>query len=96
MVMVCVLLPDVAVTVTFAEPVVAVADAVKVSVELALPFAAGVTTEDGLKLAVTPDGRPDAVRLVAELKPPVLVTVTVLVPVAPCCTDTEDGFAETL
>src|SRR6266508_2472083 len=94
-VVVLVVVPEVAVTVTFAVPVVAVLDAVKVSVDDAVPFAAGVT-DDGLNDAVTPAGRPDAVRLVAELKPPVLVTVTVEVPVAPCATDSEDGFALTV
>ena len=68
--------------VTVAVPTVAVEEAVSVSVELALPFAGGVTgfVENA---AVTPEGRPDALNVVAELKPPVLVTVMVLVPLAP-------------
>jgi hypothetical protein len=47
--------------------VVAVADAVNVSVEPALPLAGGVT---GLveNTAVTPLGNPDALSVVAELK----------------------------
>src|SRR5258708_35947256 len=61
--------PDVPVTVTVLVPVVAVEDAVKVKVDVALPFAGGVT---GLveKAAVTPPlGRPDALSVVAELNP---------------------------
>jgi hypothetical protein len=70
------------VIVTVAAPVVAVADAVRVRVEVTLPFAAGVTgfAENA---AVTPAGRPVALNVVAELNPPVLVTVIVLVPFAP-------------
>jgi hypothetical protein len=61
--------PDVPVTVTVAAPVVAVAEAVNVSVELALPLAGGVT---GLveKAALTPLGKPVALSVVAELKLP--------------------------
>ena len=68
--------------VTVAVPTVALEEAVSVRVELALPFAGGVT---GLveNVAVTPEGRPDALKVVAELKPPVLVTVMVLVPLVP-------------
>jgi len=74
--------PEVPVIVTVAAPTVALAEAVNVRVEVALPFAAGVT---GLVeyVAVTPVGSPDALSVVAELKPPVLVTVIVLVPLAP-------------
>ena len=68
--------------VTVAAPTVALDDAVSVSVEVAVPFAAGVT---GLveNAAVTPLGNPDALNVVAELNPPVLVMVIVLVPLAP-------------
>lgn len=68
--------------VTVAVPTVAVAEAVNVKVEVALPFAGGVT---GLveNVAVTPEGSPEALNVVAESNPPVLVTVMVLVPVAP-------------
>lgn len=61
--------PDVPVTVTVAAPVVAVAEAVNVSVEFTLPLAGGVT---GLveKAAVTPLGKPVALSVVAELKLP--------------------------
>ena len=63
-------------------PTVALAEAVSVRVEVALPLAGGVTgvVENA---AVTPLGRPEALNVVAELKPPVLVTVIVLVPLAP-------------
>lgn len=68
--------------VTVAVPTVAPAEAVSVRVELALPFAGGVT---GLveNVAVTPEGNPDALSVVAESNPPVLVTVIVLVPLLP-------------
>ncbi len=84
--------PDVPVTVTVAVPVVAVAEAVSVSVELALPLAGGVT---GLveNAAVTPLGNPEALSVVAELKLFWLVMVTVLVPLPPCVTTTEEGEA---
>jgi len=74
--------PEVPVIVTVAAPMVAVAEAVRVSVEVAVPFAAGVT---GLveNAAVTPLGRPEALRVVAELKPPVLEMVIVPAPLLP-------------
>ena len=86
--------PEVPVIVTVAVPTVALEEAVSVRVEVALPFAGGVT---GLveNVAVTPLGKPDALRVVAELKPPVLVIVMVLVPLAPCVTVTEVGDAAT-
>ena len=78
--------------VTVAVPTVAVEEAVSVSTEVALPFAGGVT---GLveNDAVTPLGKPDALNVVAELNPPVLVMVIVLVPLAPWLTVTEVGEA---
>jgi len=84
--------PEVPVIVTVAAPTVAEDDAVSVSVEVALPFAGGVT---GLveNDAVTPLGNPLALRVVAELKPPLLVMVIVLVPLLPCATVTEVGDA---
>ena len=77
-----VIVPDVPVTVTVAVPVVAVADAVKVSTELAEPLAGGVT---GLvpNAAVTPVGNPVMLSVVAALKLFWLATVMVLVQVAP-------------
>ena len=78
-VVLCVSEPEVPVTVTVALPVVAVAEAVRVSVEETLPFAGGVT---GLveNAAVTPLGKPDALSVVAELKLFWLVMVMELVP----------------
>jgi hypothetical protein len=80
------------VIVTVAVPTVAVEEAVSVRVEVALPLAGGVTgfVENA---AVTPLGKPDAASVVAELNPPVLVMVIVLVPLAPCVTVTEVGDA---
>ena len=74
--------PEVPVIVTVAAPTVALEEAVKVSVEVTLPFAGGVTgfVENA---AVTPVGSPVELSVVAELKPPVLVTVMVLVPLLP-------------
>jgi hypothetical protein len=84
--------PEVPVIVTVAAPVVAVAEAVSVRVEVTVPFAVGVT---GLveNAAVTPLGRPEALRVVAELKPPVLVMVMVLAPLLPWVTVREAGDA---
>lgn len=87
--------PEVPVTVTVAVPVVAVEDAVKVSVEVAVPLAGGVTGF-GENTAVTPLGNPEAVRLVAALKPFRLVTVMVLFPLDPWVTVSDEGEAATL
>ena len=70
--------PEAPVTVAELVPVAAVADAVRVRVEVAVALAAG-GTEAGEKAAVTPLGRPDAVRVTGELKPLELVTVMVMV-----------------
>jgi len=72
--------PPLAVTVTLVVPVVAVLLAVKVRVELPLPGAAMLP---GLKLAVTPEGRPEADNEIAELKPPLTEVEIVLVPELP-------------
>src|SRR5258707_11515455 len=95
MVVDCTSEPDVPVTVTVLVPVVAVEDAVKVKVDVALPFAGGVT---GLveKAAVTPLGRPDALSVVAELNPLRLGTVMVLVAVELRVTLTALGEAATV
>src|SRR5947208_875485 len=66
-VVVWVMPPPVAVTVTELAPVVAVEAAVKVKVELPLPGAAILA---GLKLAVTPAGRADVENEIALLNPP--------------------------
>src|SRR5260370_31920045 len=87
---------DVAVTVTVLVLVVAVEDAVKVKVDVALPFAGGVT---GLveKAAVTPPlGRPDALSVVAGVNPLRLVFVMVLAAAEPRVTLTALGVAATV
>jgi len=95
MVVFCVSEPEVPVTVTELVPVAAVAEAVKVKVEVAVPLAGGVTGL-GEKAAVTPLGSPEALSVVAELNPFWLVTVMVLVAVEPCCTLTVLGDAGTV
>lgn len=67
------------VTVTLMVPVVAALEAVKVSVLVPV-------VDAGLKLAVTPVGRPLAARVTLPVNPSRGVTVTVLVPVPPCVT----------
>ena len=94
-VVVAVVVPDVPVTVTVLVPVVAVEEAVNVKVDVVLLFAGGVTGF-GENAAVTPLGSPDTLRVVAELNPFWLVTVTVLVALVPCCTLTALGEAETV
>src|SRR5450432_2739957 len=80
MFVVAVSVPDVPVTVTVLVPVVAVEDAVNIRVEVAVPFAGGVTGL-GANAAVTPAGSPETLSVVAELNPFWLVTVMVLVAV---------------
>ena len=82
-----------AVTVTFDVPVVAVLLADRVSVELPLP---GAAIEVGLKLAVTPEGNPEAESETAELKPPLTVVEMVLLPEAPCAIERLAGDALTV
>jgi hypothetical protein len=50
----------------------------------------------GLNAAVTPLGRPEAERLTLPLNPLSGLTVTVLVPLAPCATLTLLGEAESV
>ena len=70
-------LPDVPVTVTVTVPVTAVLLAANVKVlVLVVPL--------GLNEAVTPLGKPVAVKLTLLLKPFCGETVTVLAPLAPC------------
>jgi hypothetical protein len=69
-------LPEVPVTVTVTVPVVAVLLAVNVKV-------LEVVVLVGLKLDVTPLGRPEADKLTLPLKPFCALTVMVLVPLAP-------------
>ncbi len=80
-------LPDVPVMVTVADPIVAVLAAISVNV---LVFEVGF----GLNNAVTPLGKPVADKLTLPLKLFCGVTVTVVVPVAPCIKDTLFGDAE--
>src|SRR6267154_5984692 len=91
-VVLCVVDPETPVIVTVAAPVVAVEEAVNVSVDVALPLAGGVT---GLveNAAVTPLGKPVALSVVAELNPFRLVMVMVLVPFEPCVMVKELGDA---
>jgi len=65
--------------ITFAAPVVAVLDAVKVKVLVPV-------VDAGLKLAVTPAGSVPTLSATLPVNPPVGVTVTVLVPVPPWAT----------
>lgn len=81
-----VMVPDTPVIVTVLVPMVAVALAVKVS---ALEVVAGF----GLNAAVTPFGRPEAVKVTLPLKAFCGVIVIVLEPVLPCATPTELGLA---
>ena len=69
--------PEVPVMVTLAAPTVAVLPTVNVNVLVPVVLA-------GLKDVVTPLGRPEADKLTLPLKPLCGVTVTVLVPLAPC------------
>lgn len=84
-VVVCVMLPDTPVTVTVDVPSVAVALAVKVSVLL-------VVAGFGLNAAVTPLGKPEALKVTLPLKPFCGVMVMVLVAVPPCATLTVFGL----
>ena len=93
--MLATVVPEVPVTVTVDVPRVAVEVAVNVSVEVTVPFAGGVTRL-GENAAVTPLGNPDALSVVAELKPLTLVTVMVLGAVPPWLTVTVLGEALTV
>jgi hypothetical protein len=79
--------PDVPVMVTFDVPVVAVELAVNVTT---LVDVVGLVP----KVAVTPEGRPDAERLTEPVKPFRSVTDTVLLPLLPWVTLNEEGDAE--
>jgi len=63
----CWSVPEVPVTVRVNVPAVAVDEAVMVRVDDALPLAGGVTLA-GEKVAVTPAGKPETLRLVELLK----------------------------
>ena len=77
---VCVTPPPEAVIVMLEVPVAAVELVVMVMIELPLP---GAAIEVGLKLAVTPVGRPEAERETAELNPPLTLAEIVLLPELP-------------
>lgn len=87
---VAVVVPDVPVTVTAAFPVVAVLLAVKLRTLLVVLLV-------GLKVAVTPLGKPEIVNVTVPVKPPEGVTLIVLVPAAPPrVSETEAGVAESV
>jgi len=73
-------------------PVAVVAPTEIVKVEEPLP---GAAIDVGLKLAVAPVGRPDAVNEIAELKLPAIVVDIALFPELPCTIDREVGEAPT-
>jgi hypothetical protein len=78
--------PPVAVTVTLTAPVAAVLLAARDRVELP-----GVLTDAGLKVAVTPEGNPDADSETVELKPPRTEIEAVELAELPCVTDRLEG-----
>ena len=88
-VVVCFRLPDVPVMVTVAVPVLARMFAFSVSVLLLVVLA-------GLNEAVTPLGRPEAVRLTLPVKPPCGVTVMVVVVLEPRPSDTLTGEVDSV
>ena len=49
--------------------------------------------EAGLKPTVTPEGCPEAIRLIAELNPPLTVLVMVELPELPCASEIDEGEA---
>ena len=69
----------VAVTVKLELPVAAPAPLVRVSVDEPFP---GDSTVRGLKLAVTPEGNPEAAKAIDELNPPSAADVSLSVPFA--------------
>jgi hypothetical protein len=82
-------LPEVPVTVTVTVPVVAVLLAVSVSVLVLVALA-------GLNDALTPLGKPKAVKLTLPVNPFCGVIVIVLVPLVPCTTVTLVGDADSV
>src|SRR5271157_3934517 len=83
--------PPLPVTVIGYVPVGVLLPTMMVMVELPAP-GAGIGL--GLKLTDGPDGTPEADRLMALLKPPLIVVVIVDVPWFPCATLSDDGEAE--
>jgi hypothetical protein len=91
-VVVCEVLPLVALMVILRVPVRALVLTVKVTVDVPAP---GAATVEGLKPTVTPEGWPEAVKATAALKDPAMVVVTVEVPLLPLLTVTAVGETET-
>ena len=83
--------PPTPVTVIEYVPVAVVEATVKVMVEVPEP---GAAMDAGLKLTVTPDGWPVALKATAALKPPETAVVIVDDPLLPCTMETEAGEAE--
>ena len=79
--------PPVPATVTLKDPMTAVAATANVTVLLAPVVAFG------LILAVTPLGRPEALKVTLLAKPPVRAIVTVTAPLPPCEMPRLDGLA---
>ena len=74
-------------------PVAVALPARTVSIDEPLP---GAAIEDGLKLAVAPAGKPDALSAIAELKLPEIVVVIVDVLELLCVMEITAGFVETV
>ena len=82
--------PPLPVTVMGYVPVGVLAPTVMVIAELPEP---GAGNGLGLKLTVVPDGTPEADRVIALLKPPLIVEVIVELPWFPCATVSDAGDA---
>src|SRR5271166_6235716 len=87
----CWMPPPLPVTVMGYVPGTVLAPTVVVIVELPEP---GAGIGFGLKLTVVPDGTPEADNVIALLKPPLTVVVSVDVPWFPCAILNEAGEAE--
>jgi len=79
--------PDVPVTVNVTVPVAALLAAVSVRVLAEVGLG-------GLKLAVTPEGRPEIDKFTLPLKPLIGFTVMVLLPMVPCVIPSDAGVAD--
>ena len=82
--------PPFPVIVTVLFPVLAPALTITVIVDFPDP---GAAMDEGLKLTVTPDGRPDADNAIAALKPPETVAVILEVPEPPQASKRDVGEA---
>ncbi len=83
----------VAVTVIGYTPTAVVDATVKVIVDEPEP---GAAMDAGLNAAVIPEGSPEALRAIAELKLPEIAAVILLVPLAPSAMETAVGEAESV